>query len=68
MYLMTTTCHHQHRRRYETAMHRFFRDVRVHKRKEFFAATADDVHRFFDMVAGGDDDEYGELWRELVGC
>ena len=49
-------------------MHRFFRDVRVHKRKEFFAATADDVHRFFDMVAGGDDDEYGELWRELVGC
>jgi len=54
-------------RRYEQAMHRFFRDVRVHKRKEFFAATADDVHRFFDMVASGDDEEYGERWRALVG-
>ncbi len=47
-------------------MHRFFRDVRVHKRKEFFAVTADDVHRFFDVVAGGDDEEYGERWRALV--
>jgi hypothetical protein len=24
-------------------------------------------HRFFDVVAGGDDEEYGERWRVLVG-
>jgi hypothetical protein len=46
-------------------MHLFFRNVRVHKRKEFFAATAEDVHRFFDIVEGkyiGEDDEFKTLW------
>ena len=31
-------------------MHLYFRDVRVHKRKEFFAASEDDVHRLFDFL------------------
>ncbi len=40
-------------------MHFFFRDVRVYKRKEFFATSADEIHRFFDMIVsnGGDPDE-----------
>ena len=50
-------------------MHRFFRDVRVYKRKEFFAAAADDVHRFFDVVEGkevDDGDEYKTLWVSVL--
>jgi hypothetical protein len=50
-------------------MHRFFRDVRVYKRKEFFAAAADDVHRFFDVVEGkevDDGDEYKTLWASVL--
>jgi hypothetical protein len=37
-------------RRYEKAMHSFFRDVRVHRRKEFFAATSKDVHQFAEPL------------------
>ena len=33
-------------------MHIFFRGVRVHKRKEFFAVSAEDIHTFFDIVEG----------------
>ena len=29
-------------------MHIFFRGVRVHKRKEFFAVSAEDINAFFD--------------------
>ena len=50
-------------------MHLFFRDVRVHKRKEFFAAAADDVHRFFDIVEGkeiDDEAEYKSLWTSVL--
>ena len=46
-------------------MHLFFRDVRVHKRKEFFAASTDDVHRFFDLMEDGNQgegDEMSALW------
>lgn len=39
-------------RTYEKAMHEFFKDVRVHKRKEFFAVNTEDVNKFFDMVEG----------------
>ena len=31
-------------------MHLYFRDVRVYKRKEFFAASEDDVNRLFDFL------------------
>jgi hypothetical protein len=31
-------------------MHIFFRDVRVYKRKEFFATSRDEINRFFDML------------------
>jgi hypothetical protein len=43
-------------------MHIFFRDVRVHKRKEFFAATAEDVNGFFDLVS--ESGQAGEEERE----
>ena len=33
-------------------MHIFFRGVRVHKRKEFFVTTAEDINTFFDIVEG----------------
>jgi hypothetical protein len=50
-------------------MHLFFRDVRVYRRKEFFAATAEDIHRFFDVVEGkdiDDADEYRMLWTSVL--
>jgi hypothetical protein len=56
-------------RRYEKAMHRFFRDVRVHRRKEFFAATSEDVHQFFDVVDGRGADEADECaaqWARVL--
>ena len=37
-------------RLYEKAMHIYFRDVRIHKRKEFFAISREEVNRFFDML------------------
>ena len=43
-------------RLYEKAMHIYFRDVRVYKRKEFFAADADDINRFFNIVESQDAD------------
>ena len=33
-------------------MHIFFRGVRVHKRKEFFATSTEDINNFFDIVEG----------------
>ena len=48
-------------------MHRFFQDVRVHRRKEFFAATGEDVHRFFDVVDGKEDEECGAQWARVLG-
>ena len=33
-------------------MHIFFRGVRVHKRKEFFVTTAEDINTFFEIVEG----------------
>ena len=33
-------------------MHIFFRGVRVHKRKEFFVTSAEEINEFFDMVEG----------------
>ena len=48
-------------------MHLFFRDVRVYKRKEFFAVTTDDVNRFFDLVDGNEDDkELKDQWNEAL--
>ena len=41
-------------RLYEKAMHIYFRDVRVYKRKEFFAASADDINRFFNIIESED--------------
>ena len=52
-------------RRYERAMHIFFRGVRVYKRKEFFVASAEEINLFFDMVenkAEGSSDEQ-EQWE-----
>jgi hypothetical protein len=57
-------------RQYEKAMHMFFRGVRVYKRKEFFAATVEDVHHFFDIVEGKDvedaEDYRKALWTSLL--
>ena len=59
-------------RLHERAMHHYFRDVRVYKRKEFFAVSADDVRLFFATVDGGigaDDDDDGarqQLWAEAL--
>ena len=39
-------------RLYEKAMHIYFRDTRVYKRKEFFAVSTEEVNIFFDIVAG----------------
>ena len=39
-------------RLYEKAMHIFFRDIRVYKRKEFFAASTEEINLFFDIVEG----------------
>ena len=39
-------------RLYEKAMHLYFKQVRVYKRKEFFAIERDEVHRFFDQIQG----------------
>lgn len=39
-------------RLYEKAMHLYFKQVRVYKRKEFFAIERDEVHRFFDQIEG----------------
>lgn len=50
-------------------MHIFFQDVRIYKRKEFFAAAPDDVERFFNMVTTTeeeqddvDDQEFRSQW------
>ena len=49
---------------YEKAMHIFFKDVRVYKRKEFFVLTIADVNRFFDLVSGEkEDDEFKDDWK-----
>jgi len=47
-------------RLYEKAMHIYFKDVRVYKRKEFFATSNEEVNQFFDMVEadGGDDEQW----------
>ena len=47
-------------------MHRFFARLRVHRRKEFFAATGEDVHRFFDVVEGKGADE-ADQWARVLG-
>ena len=39
-------------RLYEKAAHLYFKQVRVYKRKEFFAIERDEVHRFFDQIEG----------------
>ena len=49
---------------HEKAMHIFFKDVRVYKRKEFFVLTIADVNRFFDLVVGEkEDDEFKDEWK-----
>ena len=50
-------------RMYEKAMHIYFKDVRVYKRKEFFATSNEEINQFFDMVegTGGEEDEK-EQW------
>jgi len=39
-------------RLYEKAVHLYFKQVRVYKRKEFFAVERDEVHRLFDQIEG----------------
>jgi len=39
---------------YEKAMHFYFKDVRVYRRKEFFAVSAEEINTFFDIVEGTD--------------
>lgn len=58
-----------HCSQHEKAMHNFFRDVRVYKRKEFFAASDEDVQKFFDVVEGvaDSDAEFKNQWeRDLA--
>lgn len=50
------------RRLYEKAMHIFFRDVRVHKRKEFFAVSEEEIVAFFDMIEGKCQHEDHHQW------
>ena len=49
-------------------MHIFFRDIRVYKRKEFFAVSAEDIECFFDIVEGRrpDHDQSWEFAMELA--
>ena len=52
-------------RRFEKAMHIYFRDLRVYKRKEFFVVDADEINSFFDIVENkveGNTDET-EQWQ-----
>ena len=55
-------------RLYEKAMHIYFKDVRVYKRKEFFAVSAEEIHTFFDIVEGNDTDhtEEQEQWAKAL--
>ena len=54
-------------RKYEKAMHIYFRDVRVYKRKEFFAATAEEITRFFDMMErDSGESEEKEQWMAAL--
>jgi len=39
-------------RLYEKAVHLYFKQVRVYKRKEFFAVERDEVHRLFGQIEG----------------
>ena len=39
-------------RLYEKVVHLYFKQVRVYKRKEFFAVERDEVHRLFDQIEG----------------
>jgi hypothetical protein len=49
---------------FEKAMHIFFKDVRVYKRKEFFVLTIADVNRVFDLVTGKkEDDKFKDEWK-----
>ena len=53
-------------RLYEKAMHIFFQDVRVYKRKEFFAVSDDDINAFFDIVQGTQASEQWALALKLA--
>ena len=56
-------------RLFEKAMHMFFIGVRVYKRKEFFAATTQEIHEFFDLVQADDlGDGQGVEAREQWEC
>ena len=57
-------------RRYEKAMHYYFKEVRVYKRKEFFAVSAEEINVFFDIVEGKSDAaehmEERKQWEEAL--
>ena len=51
-------------------MHYYFKEVRVYKRKEFFAVSAEEINVFFDIVEGKSDAaehmEERKQWEEAL--